>query len=92
MPKFKFKAFEYATGADVCSMTINQKIDNKINIKSIGPGGSEVLKNKVNSSVRNYNVLLVQWQPLNVITLGRNLSDNVNRMITISDLLPIGRN
>jgi hypothetical protein len=73
-------------------MTINQKIDNKINIKSIGPGGSEVLKNKVNSSVRNYNVLLVQWQPLNVITLGRNLSDNVNRMITISDLLPIGCN
>jgi hypothetical protein len=28
----------------------------------------------------------VQWKPLNLITLGQRESDDINRMITISDL------
>jgi hypothetical protein len=31
----------------------------------------------------------MQWKPLNVITLGQRESDNINRMITISDRLLI---
>jgi hypothetical protein len=31
----------------------------------------------------------VQWKPLNVITLGQRESENINRMITISDCLLI---
>ncbi len=30
--------------------------------------------------------LQLQWNPLNVITWGQRESDNINRMITISDL------
>ena len=30
--------------------------------------------------------LQLQWNPLNGITLGQRESDNINRMITISDL------
>jgi hypothetical protein len=29
---------------------------------------------------------LIQWKPLNVITLGQRETDNINRMITISEL------
>jgi len=28
----------------------------------------------------------IQWKPLNVITLGQRETDNINRMITISEL------
>jgi hypothetical protein len=30
---------------------------------------------------------LLQWKPLNVINLGQNQTDNINRMITIGDLV-----
>jgi hypothetical protein len=30
---------------------------------------------------------IVQWKPLNVITLGQTQTDNINGMITISKLL-----
>jgi hypothetical protein len=33
--------------------------------------------------------MLVQWKPLNVITLGQRESDNINQMITISSCLLI---
>ncbi len=29
-------------------------------------------------------ILIVQWKPLNVITLGQSETDNINQMITIS--------
>ena len=34
-------------------------------------------------------IMLLQWKPLNVITLGQTQTDNINRMITISELLKI---
>ncbi len=33
---------------------------------------------------------MVQWKPLNVITLGRTLTDNINRMITITEETYLG--
>ena len=33
----------------------------------------------------NVPSLLIQWKPLNVITLGQRESDNIIRMITISE-------
>jgi hypothetical protein len=30
-------------------------------------------------------ILIVQWKPLNVITLGQSETDNINQMITISE-------
>jgi hypothetical protein len=33
--------------------------------------------------------MVLQWKPLNVITLGQMESDNINRMITITDCLLI---
>jgi hypothetical protein len=33
-----------------------------------------------------FNQKILQWKPLNVITLGQAQTDNINRMITISDL------
>ncbi len=35
---------------------------------------------------RKEKYLLLQWKPLNVITLGQNQTDNINRMITIGKL------
>jgi hypothetical protein len=30
-------------------------------------------------------MLLLQWKPLNVITLGQRESDNINRLITLTE-------
>ena len=35
----------------------------------------------------NINPMIIQWKPLNVIALGPRKTDNINRMITITDLL-----
>ncbi len=34
-------------------------------------------------------ISIIQWKPLNVITVGQTESDNTNRMLTKSDLLLI---
>ncbi len=31
------------------------------------------------------DVILIQWKPLNVITLGQRESDNINRLITLTE-------
>jgi hypothetical protein len=43
----------------------------------------EKVKKKV---LRTVLFIFVQWKPLNVITLGQRETDNINRMITISEL------
>ncbi len=34
--------------------------------------------------IKFFNCFIIQWKPLNVITLQRNITDNLNQMITIS--------
>ncbi len=41
------------------------------------------------NEMKNY-LMLLQWKPLNVITLGQTKSDNINRMITITGYSVLG--